>query len=84
VRQLRNALERALILHDGPMLGPELFEAMTETPAPPDGDHSLEALERRAIEGALSAVAGNRKAAAVRLGIGLRTLYEKLKKYDLR
>jgi DNA-binding NtrC family response regulator len=91
VRQLRNALERALILHDGPALGPELFDAeapgdagqgASASPAP--GGHSLEALERRAIEQALAAVSGNRRAAAERLGIGLRTLYEKLKRYDLR
>jgi DNA-binding NtrC family response regulator len=92
VRQLRNALERALILHDGPALGPELFDAEApdagqgaagHAPAAPGG-HSLEALERRAIEQALAAVSGNRRAAAERLGIGLRTLYEKLKRYDLK
>lgn len=27
---------------------------------------------------------GNRREAAARLGIGLRTLYDKLKRYDLR
>jgi two-component system response regulator FlrC len=39
------------------------------------------ALERAAIEEALAASGGNRRAAAERLGIGLRTLYDKLKKY---
>jgi DNA-binding NtrC family response regulator len=32
----------------------------------------------------LLAVSGNRRAAATKLGIGLRTLYEKLKRYNLR
>jgi two-component system response regulator FlrC len=42
---------------------------------------TLEELERVAIEEALAAVNGNRREAAERLGIGVRTLYEKLKKY---
>jgi two-component system response regulator AtoC len=83
VRQLRNALERAMILHDGPVLGEELFAPSTKA-GPSGEDHSLEQLERRAIEDALAAVAGHRRAAAARLGIGLRTLYEKLKRYDIR
>ena len=83
VRQLRNALERAMILTDGPVLGPDLF-APAASPEPAPDDHSLEQLERRAIEAALAAVSGNRRAAAQRLGIGLRTLYEKLKRYEIR
>jgi len=44
---------------------------------------TLTDLERAAIERALSSVGGNRRAAAAKLGIGLRTLYEKLKRYGL-
>lgn len=86
VRQLRNALERAMILHDGSTLGEHLFTASTTPDAGGEqaADGSLEQLERRAIEGALAHVAGNRKAAAERLGIGVRTLYEKLKRYEIR
>jgi len=40
-------------------------------------------MERRAIAAALAAVGGNRREAAERLDIGLRTLYEKLKRYGL-
>jgi two-component system, NtrC family, response regulator AtoC len=87
VRQLRNALERAMILHDGPVLDAALF---AEAMLPPESrvntqlaaDPSLEGLERQAIMNALTAVGGNRRAAAARLGIGLRTLYEKLKRYE--
>jgi two-component system, NtrC family, response regulator AtoC len=85
VRELRNALERAMILDDGPVLGPENFSA-PHAPSDRSGgadEHSLEALERRAIERALAAVAGNRREAAARLGIGLRTLYDKLKRYRI-
>jgi two-component system response regulator FlrC len=44
---------------------------------------TLEDLERHAIERALEEVRGNRREAAERLGIGVRTLYEKLKRYNL-
>ena len=44
---------------------------------------TLDELEHDAILGALDAEGGNRKRAAARLGIGLRTLYNKLKKYGV-
>jgi two-component system response regulator FlrC len=43
----------------------------------------MEDVERQAIERALAATGGNRRRAATMLGIGLRTLYEKLKRYGL-
>jgi two-component system response regulator AtoC len=53
---------------------------------PPARSHegSLADLERQAIERALAAVGGNRRLAATKLGIGLRTLYAKLTLYNLR
>ena len=54
------------------------------TAADPVGDVLLlKDLERIAIERALKLTGGNRKDAAERLGIGLRTLYEKLKLYGI-
>ena len=44
---------------------------------------SLAELERQTILRTLAALDGNRRLAATKLGIGLRTLYEKLKRYDL-
>lgn len=44
---------------------------------------TLVELERAAIEQALVEVGGNRRRAAERLGLGLRTLYDKLKRYEL-
>jgi two-component system, NtrC family, response regulator AtoC len=91
VRELRNVLERATILADGPVIEPEhlWIEQSTTTPDPVkeavtemDMEGSLAELERRAIQRALSAANGNRRRAAARLGIGLRTLYDKLKLYD--
>jgi len=40
-------------------------------------------LEREAIENALVLVGGNRRVAAERLGIGLRTLYDRRTRYGL-
>jgi two-component system response regulator FlrC len=47
------------------------------------GPTTVSELERAAIVRALAATGGNRRRAAAQLGIGLRTLYEKLKRYDL-
>jgi len=44
---------------------------------------TMEAMERQMIEQSLKETGGNRKETARRLGIGERTLYRKLKKYDL-
>ena len=57
--------------------------AIAPPSAPGSASRSLADLERDAIERTLVAVGGNRKEAAERLGIGLRTLYEKLKRYRL-
>ena len=87
VRELANVLERAAILSDGPLIGVAAL-ALTGTAAPPVGpaaafDGTLEDMEREAIRRALAAEGGHRKNAAARLGIGLRTLYEKLKAFGI-
>jgi two-component system response regulator FlrC len=45
---------------------------------------TMEEAERTAILRALAQFAGNRRKAAEHLGIGQRTLYEKLKRYGIR
>ncbi|HLL06593.1 MAG TPA: sigma-54 dependent transcriptional regulator [Myxococcaceae bacterium] len=87
IRELANVLERAVILSDGDTIEPHhlLMEPAPRTPAPAivSEAKTLEDLERHAIERALAEVGGNRREAAERLGIGVRTLYEKLKRYNL-
>jgi two-component system response regulator FlrC len=51
--------------------------------ADPAAPATVSELERAAIVRALAATGGNRRRAAAQLGIGLRTLYDKLKRYDL-
>ena len=76
-----------MILADGPVIRPEHLWIEASS-APADGatsdEGSLAQLERQTIQRTLAAVGGNRRLAATKLGIGLRTLYEKLKRYDLR
>jgi len=88
VRELRNALERAAILAEGtaidePHLWIEPGLAGPAAPAAPGPVRPLAEMERDAIERALVESGGNRREAARRLGIGLRTLYDKLKRYGI-
>lgn len=92
VRELANALERAAILSDSPLLGPELlllpdgFNTARPANGRDDEDaalRSLEEIERKAIDKTLRHCDGNRRKAAEILGIGLRTLYNKLRQYGL-
>ena len=82
----RNALERAIDPRRRSALGVEHLWLESDEPAPESArtDGSLADLERETIERTLAAVGGNRRAAAEKLGIGLRTLYDKLKRYQLK
>ncbi len=87
VRELANVLERATILAEGPAIEAEHL-GLDARPAPEAGGAvfpavTLDELEREAIRQALQATGGHRKQAAARLGIGLRTLYDKLKQHAL-
>ncbi|MHB1330083.1 MAG: sigma-54-dependent transcriptional regulator [Gemmatimonadales bacterium] len=82
IRQLANALERAAILAEGnEVRGVDLEPAGQSVRG--TGSGTLEELERDAIERTLIETGGHRRRAAERLGIGERTLYEKLKRYQL-
>ncbi|MGH7670833.1 MAG: sigma-54-dependent transcriptional regulator, partial [Gemmatimonadaceae bacterium] len=92
VRELANALERAAILAGGSLIEGHNLHSPNGTGAPKptrsaaptaSGSRALATMERDAIVKALAATGGNRREAAERLGIGLRTLYDKLKRYRL-
>ncbi len=83
-RGLANTLERALILSEGGEIrGEHLSFPPASSATPSSAVRPLDDIERDAIRAALAASGGNRKRAAESLGIGLRTLYDKLKRYDL-
>ncbi|HVS62475.1 MAG TPA: sigma-54 dependent transcriptional regulator [Thermoanaerobaculia bacterium] len=87
IRQLRNTLERAMILDEDCRITTDLLLRLEvgasggELREP--GPRTLEQLEREAIREALRRHQGHRQRAADELGIGLRTLYDKLKRYQL-
>jgi two-component system, NtrC family, response regulator AtoC len=89
VRELANALERAAILADGAAIDAEHLwledagASATATKSAQNLVRPLVDLERDAIVAALAQVDGNRRQAAELLGIGERTLYDKIKKYGI-
>jgi len=85
IRELENVLERGFILAKGEELElePEFFEkdkVFQEKKEP----ENLKELEKKAILEALKKTGGNKKKAAELLGISLRTLYYKIKEYNLK
>jgi len=90
VRQLRNVIERMVVLSPGPSLG---VETLPPEIRPAGGEVlggmnnlvgiSIEQAEKELIRNTLKLVNGNREQAAKILGIGERTLYRKIKEYDL-
>jgi DNA-binding NtrC family response regulator len=88
IRELRNVLERAVILVDSDTeMGLEsLPTELTETrtlPFAPSATDRLEEVERQHILKVLQECQGNKTHTARRLGIGVATLYRKLAEYGL-
>ena len=83
VRELRNTLERAAIMAEGDVIRGADITVHAGPPARADDARTMNDIERDAIRAALDEVGGNRRLAAERLGIGVRTLYEKLKRYEI-
>ncbi len=85
IRELSHAVERAVILSDGRMLEPELFNLSVKTIRSESVKNvrTLEEMEYLMIVNAIEKHNGNLSAVAAQLGITRQTLYNKLKKYDL-
>jgi DNA-binding NtrC family response regulator len=90
VRELENALERAIVTCKTRVLTPGDLAFLRPTPgaAPvavglPSG-LTLQDLEKRYIAATLERAEGNVKAAAAALGIDRSTLYEKIRRYEIR
>jgi transcriptional regulator of acetoin/glycerol metabolism len=86
IRELRNIVERAIILTDGNVLLPsslpaDLFSVnKIDTPLMME---KLDEVEKLHILKTLEEAEGNKTRAAEILGIGLTTLYRKLKAYNI-
>ena len=87
VRELRNILERALIMVDGNTIQPQHLyldtmkssEQANSGTGPFEEITPLENLEKRYLEWATGHFRGDRKTLAKQLGISERTLYRKLR-----
>ncbi len=91
IRELENVIERAVLLTDSPTIGLDsLFISVSafgaaeqELNQPVSLKKAVEKAEIRAIRQALAAADDNRSKAAHLLGIGRRTLYDKIDAYNL-
>ena len=85
VRELRNVIERACILCDGPLLDAASLplELQGEPEQKIGAIYELEQVEREHIRRVLTHTGGNKTLAAELLGIGLTTLYAKVKRFGL-
>jgi DNA-binding NtrC family response regulator len=89
VRELENALERALILGEGPILTPDDFPPglIVESDSDSAGDNLRSAVreyERHHIHRVLRDCSDDKREAARRLGMGLSSLYRKLEELGIR
>ncbi len=89
IRELSNAIERALILSDGGAIRPEQLGLPTSPSAAGTGPRgsalvgSLPEVERRLVVDALDRVGGNKVRAAASLGVTRSQLYTLLKKHKI-
>jgi DNA-binding NtrC family response regulator len=83
IRELRNMVEKAVLLSEGPTLKPADFVIHPWLGEPGNGDEefNLEESERRLIGKALKAFGNNKKLTAQKLGINRTTLYNKMRKH---
>ncbi len=84
IRELRNIVEKAVIVSEGPVVGIEDLGLPREVQAAEDNPSAtLEQVEEQAIRDALKKCGGNLSLVAKMLHISRPTLYNKLKKYGL-
>jgi DNA-binding NtrC family response regulator len=87
IRELKNAIERAVILSSGEILTPDLLPEEMRMPdlsqASGSGIRTLEEVEREHTMNVLRQADGNKAHAAKLLGIGTATLYRKLKEFGV-
>jgi two-component system, NtrC family, response regulator HydG len=96
VRELRNAVHRAYVLSDPPVIGPKAVQSVLgnvpKVVRPGVGGQpvvqvtvgeSLAEVERRLLQKTLEFAKGNKRKAAELLKISLKTIYNKMKQYGI-
>jgi DNA-binding NtrC family response regulator len=87
VRELENTMERAVVLSQTPVIGPEVVRILDATSAPPIGlpslnlRQNLDWTERETVRRALESASGVKKDAAEAMGISQRALSYYLAKH---
>jgi len=84
VRELENAIERAMVVGKEDIIGPDDFPMQVKRNGREPEEMSLEAMEKEHIQRVLNEMEGNVTQSAKVLGIDRVTLYNKMKKYDIR
>lgn len=86
VRELRNVVERSLIIADGDILTPDALPLNIQQVSAANGTYSgfdLSGMEKMHIQKVLKYTKGNKTETSRLLGIGLTTLYRKIEEYKL-
>jgi transcriptional regulator with PAS, ATPase and Fis domain len=87
IRELKNVIERSVILTDGPVLGTESLPFEMQHPRQDAGKNlsafSLASAEKLHLQKVLNYTNGNKAEAARLLEIGIATLYRKIEEYKL-
>jgi len=86
IRELENIIERAVVMTEGKVILPQHLSF--KLPSEKDnifhpGEITLEEMERKLIEKTLEKTGGNRTKTAEMLGVTVRTIRNKIKKYQL-
>lgn len=84
IRELRNTVERSLILMNNNILDAESLPHYSEKISVENDSFSMKSLEKEHILKVLQYTKGNKAEAARLLEIGIATLYRKLEEYNLR
>jgi two-component system, NtrC family, response regulator len=85
IRELRNVIERAVIVANGDTLTSDLlpFDFLSDATEDTGATLNLASIESQYIRKAMSQSKGNKTEASRLLGIGLSTLYRKIEDYNL-
>ena len=86
IRELQHAMEKAVILTDGNVIGPEVFASKPTTESiaiDTKEPQTLDEMEKAMIAKTIRLCGGNLSQVAQQLDISRQTLYNKIKKYGL-
>lgn len=84
IRELQHAVEKAVILSSGTLIGEEDIDGSPAARQKPlEEVQTLDEMERRLIEKTIRECDGNLSQVAAQLGISRQTLYNKIKRYGI-